>query len=53
MRASSSFAQKLHDDERPTFVFANFVDGTDVRVVQCGSGTGFTTETFERLRVLG
>src|ERR1700751_3934256 len=44
---------KLHDDERPTFVFTNLVNGADVRMVQSGSSTSFAAKAFQCLRVLG
>src|SRR5271157_1110959 len=43
--------QKLHDNERLRFELSNLVDGTDVGMVQSGSGTGFSAEAFECLRV--
>jgi hypothetical protein len=33
-------------------MFANFVNGADVGMVQSGSGPGFTAKTLERLRVV-
>jgi len=37
-------------DERPVVFFADFVDGADVRVIQCRSGARFSPEAFQRLR---
>jgi len=37
-------------DERPVVFFADFVDGADVRVIQCRSGPRFSPEAFQRLR---
>jgi hypothetical protein len=33
-------------------VLADFVNGADIGMVESGSGTGFATETFQRLWVL-
>jgi hypothetical protein len=41
------------DDEGLTFVLADLMDRADVGMVQSRSRAGFTTETFQRLRVLG
>src|SRR5258708_1583820 len=43
----------LHSNERLTLMSSDFIDGTDVRVVQCRGGTGFSPQTFQRLWVLG
>src|ERR1035441_6881652 len=43
--------EKLHGDEHFAVLIVNFVDGTNVRVVQCGGGLGFALEAAERLRV--
>jgi NAD(P)-dependent dehydrogenase (short-subunit alcohol dehydrogenase family) len=32
---------------------ADFIDRANVGMIQCGSGTRFAAEAFERLRVLG
>src|ERR1035441_10429025 len=45
--------EKLHGDEHFAVLVVNFVDGTNVRVVQCGGGLGFALEAAERLRVFG
>ena len=45
--------QKLHGDERFAVLVVNFVDGADVRMVQCGSRLGFALEAAESLRVFG
>src|SRR3984957_19129665 len=42
----------LHHNEAQAAMFANFVDGADVGVVQSGSGAGFTTKTLERLGIV-
>src|SRR5579872_1803621 len=49
--------QKLHRDERVVLVFpglmtADFIDGADVGMVQCGGGTGFPPEAIQGLRIL-
>ena len=33
--------QKLHGDERFAVLVVNFVDGADVRMIQCGGSLGF------------
>src|ERR1039458_928883 len=43
--------EKLHGDEHFAVLIVNFVDGTNVRVDQCGGGLGFAVEAAERLRV--
>src|ERR1700745_563095 len=43
--------QKFYDDERLVAVFADLVDGADVGMVQSGSRTSFTSETFQCVRV--
>jgi hypothetical protein len=43
----------LHNDEGLAVVFANLVNGADVRVIQSRGRPGFTLETFERLRTRG
>ena len=43
--------QQLHGDEVTPAVFANLVDGADIRVVQGGGGTSFTLKTVERERI--
>src|ERR1700736_4561905 len=43
--------QILHSDERMVAVFADFVDGANIGMIQGGSGTSLTTKSFERLRV--
>ena len=45
--------QKFHGDEALAVVFANFVDGADIRVVQRGCGTRLTPEALQRLCVFG
>ncbi len=45
--------EKLHGDEHIAMLIVNFIDGTNVRVVQCGGGLGFALEPAERLRVFG
>ncbi len=43
---------ELHGDERHMILLANVVDGADARVVQSGSGVGFTAEALQSLGVL-
>ena len=43
--------QKLHGDEGAPVLFADFVDGADVRMIQRRSRSGFAPETFQCLRV--
>ncbi len=45
--------KKLHCDERLLMLVVNFVDGADVRMVQCGGCLGFALKPAERLRVFG
>src|SRR6266508_6711269 len=45
--------EQLHNNERPAFLFANVVNGADVRMTEGGGGTGFALETLERLAILG
>src|SRR5208283_2779525 len=45
--------EEFHGDEGMTVVFADFVDGADVGVVQRRSGAGLATETLQRLRLVG
>jgi hypothetical protein len=45
--------QKLHRDVGLLATLADVVDRADVGMVQSGGGTGFTSETFQRLRVSG
>src|SRR5215469_18658080 len=44
--------QILHDDEQPTFVFADFVDRADVRMVEGRCGTRLSPELFKCLRIM-
>src|ERR1700724_1624752 len=45
--------EKLHHDEGLAFTLADFVDGTDVGMIQGRRGTSLPAETFERMRVSG
>src|ERR1019366_6471345 len=45
--------QKLHRDERLAVLVVNFVDGADVRMIQCRGGFGFALKAAECLRVFG
>src|SRR5262249_42843595 len=44
--------QELHGDKRTIFVPPDLVNRADIRMVQCGSSTGLTTEALQRLGVL-
>ncbi len=44
--------EKLHGDERASFVIADLVDGADVGMVQRRGGARLAAKTFERLRIL-
>ena len=44
--------QKFHRDERMAILFADVVDRADVRMIECGSSTGFPAKTFEGLGIL-
>ena len=43
--------EKLHGNERPSVVFADFMDGADVRVIQGGSSLRLALEAAQSLRV--
>src|SRR5580698_6526501 len=45
--------QILHGDERMAFVAANFVDRTDIGVIERGCTSSFPAKTLQRKRVLG
>src|SRR5438105_13738988 len=44
--------QKLHHNEGPAFTLADFVDGTDVGMIQGRGGTSFPVKAFESLWVV-
>ena len=46
-------SRNTHDDERLAVAFVNFVDSSDVRMIQGGACFGFTLETTEGLRIFG
>jgi hypothetical protein len=49
-----SFAfEEFHGDEGAALVFANIVNGADIRMIQGGSGFGFATEALESVFVVG
>src|ERR1700674_1539738 len=43
--------EKLHHDEGLAFTLADFVDGTDVGMIQGRRGTSFPAKAFQRLRI--
>jgi len=45
--------EKFHGEECLIAVSPDFVDGADIGMIECRSGTGFATEAFEYLRVAG
>jgi hypothetical protein len=45
--------KKFHHDEGLAFTLADFVDGTDVGMIQGRCGTSLPAEAFERPRVSG
>src|SRR5215467_9002733 len=45
--------QEFHGDERLRLMLSNFVNGANVRMVQCRSCSCFAPEAFESLRVVG
>ncbi len=45
--------QELHGDERLLATLADVVNRADVRMVEGGGRTSFTSETLQRLRVSG
>jgi hypothetical protein len=45
--------EKFHGEEALALVLANFVDGTDIAMVQGGSGPRLAAERFESLPVSG
>jgi hypothetical protein len=44
--------QKFHGDEHLVAMFADFVDGANVRMVQRGSGSRLAAKSFQGLRIL-
>jgi len=44
--------QVLHDNERPVFVFANFVDRADIRMIERRGRSRFPPEALQQLRVV-
>src|SRR5262249_37123441 len=44
--------QQFHGDEGLPIGLINLVDRADVRVIQCRSGTSFTTEPFKGLCIV-
>jgi len=44
--------QKFHGDKGAAVGVTNFVDGADVRVIQCRSGPRLAAKPFQSLRVL-
>jgi len=46
-------SRKLHRDEGLIAIFADFMDGADIGMVERGCGTGFTPKTFQGLRIAG
>ena len=51
--AQSLTFQVLHYDEAQPLMFANFVNGADVGMIQSGSRASFAAKTFQGLRVAG
>jgi len=45
--------EKLHRDKAPALRFTDFIDHTDVGMIQGGSGPRFPAESFQNHRVLG
>ena len=45
--------QVLHHDERASLVIADFVDGTNIGMIQSRCRPGFAPKTFQRLIILG
>jgi len=45
--------KEFHGDEGTALVFANFIDGANVGVIEGGSGLGFAFETKKGFRVGG
>src|SRR5262249_22109157 len=43
----------LHHDERTALVITDFVNSTNIRMIECRSRTGFTTTTLQRGRTSG
>jgi len=51
---SQSYAiQVFHGNERTAFVRPNFVNGTDIRMIERRRASCFAAKTFEGQRVLG
>ena len=42
----------FHDQESFASIFANIVDGADIRMIESGGGFGFTAKAFEGLAIL-
>jgi hypothetical protein len=45
--------QKLHGDKRIAMLVVNFVDGADIRMVQCRGGLRFALKASEGLHIFG
>src|SRR5260370_11709454 len=45
--------EQLHGDKAAPGIFANFINGANVGMVQGGGGASLALETFEDLRVMG
>jgi len=45
--------EEFHGDEAVAVLFADVVDGTDVGMVQSGSGFGFSAKTLKGLWIFG
>ena len=45
--------EQLHGDKTPTGVFADFIDGTNIGMIQGGGGASLALETLEGLWVMG
>lgn len=49
MVAQSFSGKEFHGDEVLAVSFANFINGADIRVIQCGDGPCFTAKAFQGL----
>src|SRR5579862_3113000 len=45
--------EKFHDDEGLTVVLSDFMDRTNIRVIKCRCGLGFSLKAIECVRVFG
>src|SRR4030095_9520675 len=49
--SESDTVDELHCDESETITFSNLVDVGNMRMIQCGSGLGFSSKTFHSIAI--